>query len=81
MKLDTLRIVARGPRIQTWVNGNLVEDLVNDDAYMTHPRVHRTPDSRAQCARGESASESGVTTRQPLTIRWRHIRIRPLPKP
>ena len=35
---NKLRIVARGPRIQTWVNGNLVEDLVNDEVYKTHAR-------------------------------------------
>ncbi len=31
-----LRIVARGPRIQTWVNGHPVEDLTNEDVYQTH---------------------------------------------
>ena len=33
-----MRIVANGPRIQTWVNGQPVEDLVNDAVYKTHPR-------------------------------------------
>ena len=34
---NTLRIVARGPRIQTWVNGHAVEDLTLPDIYKTHP--------------------------------------------
>jgi quinoprotein glucose dehydrogenase len=28
---NKLRIVAQGPRLQTWVNGHLIEDLVNED--------------------------------------------------
>ena len=79
---NTLRIVARGPRIQTWVNGNLVEDLVNDEAYMTHPKGFIGLQIHGLSAREVNLHpESGITTRQPLTIRWRHIRIRPLPKP
>ena len=35
---NTVRIVAKGPRIQTWVNGHAVEDLVNEDVYKTHRR-------------------------------------------
>ena len=35
---NKLRIVARGPRIQTWVNGNLVEDLINEAVYQSHPK-------------------------------------------
>ncbi len=34
---NKLRIVATGPRIQTWVNRHAVEDLVNEDVYKTHP--------------------------------------------
>ena len=33
-----MRIVASGPRIQTWVNGQPVEDIVNEAVYKTHPR-------------------------------------------
>ena len=32
------RIVARGPRIQTWINGNMVEDLTHVGIYQTHPK-------------------------------------------
>ena len=45
-----LRIVAEGPRMRSWVNGNQVDDLTHDDVYGTHPRgfiglqVHRDQD-------------------------------------
>jgi len=61
-----LRIVARGPRIQTWVNGNLVEDLVNETIHASHPsgfiglQVHGIKDARS------------------FKMGWRNIRIRPL---
>ena len=76
---NTVRIVARGPRIQTWVNGNLVEDLVNDEVYKTHSRgfiglqIHGLSEREVNLH-----PEFGITTRQPLTIKWRHIRIRSL---
>src|SRR5262249_36165705 len=78
---NTLRIVARGPRIQTWVNGNLVEDLVNDEVYKTHPKgfiglqIHGLSEREVNLH-----PEAGITAKQPLTIKWRHIRIRPLLK-
>jgi quinoprotein glucose dehydrogenase len=78
---NTLRIVARGPRIQTWVNGNLVEDLVNDEVYKTHARgfiglqIHGLSEREVNLH-----PEFGITTKQPLTIKWRHIRIKPLRK-
>jgi hypothetical protein len=32
------RIVAKGPRIQTWVNGNKVSDLVDKEKQKSHPK-------------------------------------------
>ena len=61
-----VRILAQGPRIQTWVNGHAVEDLTIDDVYKTHARgfiglqMHGMPDGRL------------------YTMRWKNIRIRPL---
>jgi glucose dehydrogenase len=78
---NKLRIVARGPRIQTWVNGNLVEDLTNDDVYRTYPRgfiglqIHGLSEREVKLH-----PDFGITTKQPLVIRWRNIRIRPLPR-
>ena len=35
---NKLRIVAKGPRIQTWVNGHLVDDVTNEEVYKTHKK-------------------------------------------
>jgi quinoprotein glucose dehydrogenase len=76
---NRLRIVASGPRIQTWVNGQLVEDLVNEAVYKTHPRgfiglqIHGL--SQREIDQPIHAG-SGITTGQPLVIKWRNIRIR-----
>lgn len=78
---NKLRIVAKGPRIQTWVNGHLVEDLVNEEVYKTHPsgfialQVHGLSREVSQ----PEAVELGITTNQSLMMKWRNIRIRPLP--
>jgi quinoprotein glucose dehydrogenase len=78
---NTLRIIAKGPRIQTWVNGHPVEDLVNEDVYKTHPKgfiglqIHGV--SERELALPIHAN-SGVTVSQPLVVKWRNIRIRPL---
>ena len=50
---NKLRIVARGPRIQTWVNGQPVEDLINEEVYKTHPR-----DSSACRSTGSASANS-----------------------
>ena len=79
---NELRIVARGPRIQTWVNGHLIEDLANEEVYKTHKKgfiglqVHGI--NERDLARPVHAGR-GITTRQPLVFKWRNIRIRPLP--
>ena len=78
---NALRIVARGPRIQTWVNGHLVEDLVNEEVYRTHPRgfiglqIHGLSERELRLPINAG---SGLTAQVPLVSRWRNIRIRPL---
>ena len=63
---NKIRLVAQGPRMQTWVNGNLVEDLVREDVYATHPK-------------GFIALQvHGVRGHRQYTMAWRHIKIRPL---
>jgi quinoprotein glucose dehydrogenase len=65
---NKVRIVAEGPRLLTWVNGTLIDDVTHEEAYETHPhgfialQVHGMNDGRTY--------EMG----------WRNIRIRPLPK-
>ena len=57
------RIVAKGARIQTWVNGNAVSDLTDEAKAKSHPKgfiglqVH------------------GVKDRGPFQVKWRNIRI------
>lgn len=78
---NRLRIVAKGPRIQTWVNGQMIEDLVNEEVYKTHKRgfiglqVHGINEN--DIARPVHAGK-GITTSQPLIVKWRNIRVRPL---
>lgn len=35
---NKFRIVADGPRIQTWINGEKIEDLTDEAIYKTHPK-------------------------------------------
>lgn len=61
------RVVAKGPRIQTWINDQPIEDLTHEEIYQTHPtgfislQVHGI-------AKGEG----------PYEVAWRNIRIREL---
>ena len=78
---NKLRIVARGPRIQTWVNGQPIEDVVNEQVYKTHKQgfiglqIHGVSDRELTMP---IHANSGVTMSQPLVMKWRNIRVRPL---
>ena len=37
-KWNKFRVVAKGPRIQTWINGKMIEDLTDEPIYQTHPK-------------------------------------------
>ncbi len=60
------RIVAKGPVIETWINGTKVTKLVDEEIYQSHPKgliglqVH------------------GVGNRGPFEVRWRNLRIKEL---
>lgn len=63
------RVVADGQSIKVWINGQLIEELEDEDIYKTHPKgviglqVH------------------GIGSDQdPCEVRWKNIRIRPLQK-
>lgn len=64
---NTFRIVAQGPRIQTFINGQPIEDLTDAAIYETHPKgfiglqVHGI------------GKETG-----PFDVSWRNIRIKEL---
>jgi hypothetical protein len=67
-KWNRYRVVARGPRIRTWINGQPIEDLSDEEIYRTHPsgfiglQVHSV--------------EPGAG---PYEVAWRHLRLRELP--
>lgn len=61
------RVLAKGPRIQTWINGNKVADLTHEEVYKSHPKgfiglqVH-------SIGRGQG----------PFSVSWRNIKVREL---
>ena len=61
------RVLAKGNRIQTWINGEMIEDLTDEEIYKTHPKgiiglqVHGI------------GKNSG-----PFTVQWRNIKINEL---
>ncbi|WP_194777948.1 family 16 glycoside hydrolase [Pararhodonellum marinum] len=63
---NELRILAEGPRIQTWVNGYQIEDHTNEAVFQTHPKgfiglqVH------------------GVEGKGPFDMKFRNLKIRPI---
>lgn len=65
---NSYRVLAQGPRIQTWINGKPIEDLTDEPIYTTHPsgfiglQVH---------AIGKGAG--------PYIVQWRNIKIREIP--
>ena len=78
---NTLRIVAIGPRIQSWVNGHAVEDLVLEEVYKTHSKgfiglqLHGVTEREINLPVHAGLR---ITKSQPLVVKWRHIRIRPI---
>lgn len=59
------RVVARGARIQTWINGQPIADLTDETTYKSHPKgfiglqVHSIPKNQG-----------------PYSVRWRKIMLR-----
>jgi hypothetical protein len=62
------RVLAEGARIQTWINGQQISDLVDEEKLKTHPKgfiglqVH------------------GVGNRGPFDVAWRNIKVRVIKK-
>lgn len=61
------RVLAKGPRIQTWINGQQISDLTDEEIYKTHPKgfiglqVHGIPKGTG-----------------PYDVAWKEIRIKTL---
>jgi hypothetical protein len=62
---NKFRILAKGSRIQTWINDHQVADLTHEDIYKTHPKGHIGLQVHGV------AAGSG-----PFDVAWRNIRIR-----
>jgi len=59
------RVVAKGPRIQTWINGVAIEDLTDEEIYETHPKGFI------------SLQVHGIGKGQgPYEVAWKNIRIK-----
>jgi len=64
---NQFRVVANGPRIQTWINGHQVSDLTDERVYKSHPKgfiglqVHGIPKGAG-----------------PYDVAWKNIRIKEL---
>ena len=61
------RVVAKGNRIQTWINGEPIYDLVHDEIYKTHPKGFI----------GLQVHGIGKGT-GPYDVAWKNIRIKEL---
>ncbi len=63
---NKIRIIAKGPRIQTFLNGHKIDDVVNEEVYKTHPKgfiglqVH------------------GMKGKKQYKMGWKNIRVRPI---
>lgn len=61
---NCIRVVANGPRIQTWINGEAVADIVNEEVYRMNPKgmiglqIHKVKEGTG-----------------PYEIAWKNIRI------
>ena len=64
---NSYRVVAKGPHIQTWINGEPIADLIDEKIAETHPsgfiglQVHSVPKGRG-----------------PFRVQWKNIRLREL---
>jgi hypothetical protein len=64
---NTFRIIAHGPRIETFINGTMVEDLTDEEIFKTHPK-------------GKIGLQVHGIGKQdgPFDVAWKNIRIKEL---
>jgi len=62
------RIVAQGSRIQTWINGEAIEDLTDEEIFKTHPKGFI----------GLQVHSVGAG-QGPFDVAWKDLRIKELP--
>ncbi|MBK1878982.1 3-keto-disaccharide hydrolase [Pelagicoccus mobilis] len=68
---NKFKIIAKGPRIQTFINGHKVEDLVDKKAYKTHPEGHIG-------LQVHSISKKKLGDAEFLEVSWRKLKIKEL---
>lgn len=61
------RVVANGARIQTWINGEAIEDLVDEEKFQSHPKGFI----------GLQVHSIGAG-KGPYTVMWRNIQVKEL---
>ncbi|MDA1120128.1 MAG: DUF1080 domain-containing protein [Bacteroidetes bacterium] len=61
---NKMRILTKGPRIQTWVNGHPVEDLTDEEVYKTHSNGFI------------GLQMHGINGGGPFIMKWKNIRIK-----
>ena len=66
-KWNLVRIVAKGPRVETFVNGRKVDEMTDQEVFDAYPRGFIALQVRPRPSKGA----------RPLVM-WRHLRIRPL---
>ena len=64
---NKFRIVAKGARIQVWINGNAVCDLTDQEIFETHPKGH--------IGLQVHGIKKGTG---PYDVYWKNIRVKPL---
>ena len=64
---NKFRVVAKGPRIQTWINGEAIEDLTDEEIYKTH--------SKGFIGLQVHGIKKGTG---PYDVAWRNLRIKEL---
>jgi Domain of Unknown Function (DUF1080) len=64
---NSYRIVAKGPKIQTWINGTQISDLTHEEKYKSHPNGFI----------GLQVHGIGAGT-GPFEVRWRNLKLREL---
>ncbi len=64
---NKIRVVAKGPQIQTWVNGNMVADLTHEEIYKEH--------NKGVIGLQVHGIKKGTG---PFEVRWRNLQIKEL---
>lgn len=64
---NSFKVIAKGPRIQTWINGNMVEDLTDEKIFETHPKGYL------------GLQVHGIGKQDgPFDVSWKNIKIKQL---